>query len=100
MLTYICLLLVLSLCQNCAKDLRCVFIFPPPLKFCFIFYLFMYLLFCPQAAAKFRQFWGDKAELRRFQDGNIAEAVVWECGPAERHSVVDRSALPYCSVTC
>ncbi|DBB01879.1 TPA: hypothetical protein ACH3X1_000480 [Trebouxia sp. C0004] len=43
-----------------------------------------------QAAAKFRQFWGDKAELRRFQDGNIAEAVVWECGPAERHSVVDR----------
>ena len=55
---------------------------------------------CPQAAAKFRRFWGDKAELRRFQDGNIAEAVVWECGPAERHSVVDRSALPECSVTC
>ena len=43
-----------------------------------------------QAAAKFRQFWGDKAELRRFQDGNIAEAVVWECGPAERHTVVDQ----------
>lgn len=45
-----------------------------------------------QAAAKFRQFWGDKAELRRFQDGNIAEAVVWECGPAERHTVVDQIA--------
>jgi hypothetical protein len=58
-----------------------------------------HLLLCPQAAAKFRQFWGDKAELRRFQDGNIAEAVVWECGPAERHSVVDRSAPPHCSVT-
>ena len=43
-----------------------------------------------QAAAKFRQFWGEKAELRRFQDGNITEAVVWEVGPAERHTVVDR----------
>ncbi|KAL3158789.1 hypothetical protein ABBQ32_011516 [Trebouxia sp. C0010 RCD-2024] len=43
-----------------------------------------------QAAAKFRQFWGEKAELRRFQDGNIAEAVVWEVGPAERHTVVHK----------
>lgn len=43
-----------------------------------------------QAAAKFRQFWGEKAELRRFQDGNIAEAVVWEVGLAERHTVVDK----------
>ena len=43
-----------------------------------------------QAAAKFRQFWGEKAELRRFQDGNIAEAVVWDVGPAERHTVVDK----------
>lgn len=24
------------------------------------------------------------------QDGNIAESVVWECGPSERHLVVDR----------
>ena len=63
---------------------------------CFTFYLSL----CPQAAAKFRQFWGDKAELRRFQDGNIAEAVVWECGPAERHCVVDRLAPLHCSVTC
>ncbi|WYZ34333.1 hypothetical protein EsH8_I_000609 [Colletotrichum jinshuiense] len=28
-------------------------------------------------AAKFRKFWGDKAELRRFQDGNILECVQW-----------------------
>ncbi|KAK4068429.1 uncharacterized protein Triagg1_7368 [Trichoderma aggressivum f. europaeum] len=28
-------------------------------------------------AAKFRQFWGDKAELRRFKDGSILECVEW-----------------------
>ncbi|KXH60473.1 nrap protein [Colletotrichum nymphaeae SA-01] len=28
-------------------------------------------------AAKFRKFWGDKAELRRFQDGSILECVQW-----------------------
>ncbi|KAK2044303.1 nrap protein [Colletotrichum somersetense] len=28
-------------------------------------------------AAKFRKFWGDKAELRRFQDGSILECVPW-----------------------
>ncbi|KAK9832639.1 hypothetical protein WJX81_006336 [Elliptochloris bilobata] len=41
------------------------------------------------AAADFRAFWGDRAELRRFQDGAIAEAVVWEAGPASRHLIVD-----------
>lgn len=28
-------------------------------------------------AAKFRQFWGDKAELRRFKSGSILECVEW-----------------------
>ncbi|KAM8960952.1 nucleolar protein 6 [Pelodytes ibericus] len=28
-------------------------------------------------AAEFRKFWGEKSELRRFQDGSICEAVVW-----------------------
>ncbi|XP_070213271.1 nucleolar protein 6-like isoform X2 [Littorina saxatilis] len=28
-------------------------------------------------AADFRQFWGEKSELRRFKDGGISEAVVW-----------------------
>ena len=28
-------------------------------------------------AARFRKFWGDKAELRRFKDGSILESVVW-----------------------
>ncbi|KAF2011778.1 pre-rRNA processing protein-like protein Utp22 [Aaosphaeria arxii CBS 175.79] len=30
-----------------------------------------------KAAASFRQFWGEKAELRRFKDGSILESVVW-----------------------
>ncbi|KAK7480029.1 hypothetical protein BaRGS_00028762 [Batillaria attramentaria] len=30
-----------------------------------------------QEAVDFRQFWGEKSELRRFKDGGIAEAVVW-----------------------
>ncbi|TDZ29005.1 U3 small nucleolar RNA-associated protein 22 [Colletotrichum spinosum] len=29
-------------------------------------------------AAKFRKLWGDKAELRRFQDGSILECVQWK----------------------
>ena len=29
------------------------------------------------AAASFRQFWGEKAELRRFKDGRILESLVW-----------------------
>lgn len=29
-------------------------------------------------AAKYRDFWGEKAELRRFQDGNILESVQWD----------------------
>lgn len=28
-------------------------------------------------AARFRQFWGEKAELRRFKDGSILECVAW-----------------------
>ena len=43
------------------------------------------------AARAFRAFWGDRAELRRFRDGAIAEAVVWEGGgAADRHLIVDR----------
>uniref|UniRef100_A0A4W3I5E7 Nucleolar protein 6 n=1 Tax=Callorhinchus milii TaxID=7868 RepID=A0A4W3I5E7_CALMI len=36
----------------------------------------------PQAdspeAAEFRNFWGERSELRRFQDGSICEAVLWK----------------------
>lgn len=41
------------------------------------------------AAAQFRTFWGEKSELRRFQDGRISEAVVWETSPSQRHVIVD-----------
>ncbi|XP_012671410.2 nucleolar protein 6 [Clupea harengus] len=35
----------------------------------------------PQAE-EFRQLWGDRSELRRFQDGSITEAVLWEASTA------------------
>ncbi|XP_048484524.1 nucleolar protein 6 [Plutella xylostella] len=39
-------------------------------------------------AEVFRSFWGDKSELRRFQDGAITEACVWRGGgAAERRGV-------------
>lgn len=31
-------------------------------------------------AAKFQEFWGEKAELRRFKDGSILESLVWSPG--------------------
>lgn len=40
--------------------------------------------------AKFRKFWGDKAELRRFKDGTIAESTVWECKQWEKHLIIKR----------
>lgn len=30
-----------------------------------------------EAARKFRQFWGEKSELRRFKDGSILESLIW-----------------------
>ncbi|CAM9915213.1 unnamed protein product, partial [Choristocarpus tenellus] len=42
-----------------------------------------------QGATKFRQFWGDKSELRRFKDGSIVEAVVWKGQGALKHRVVE-----------
>ncbi|KAI4260856.1 MAG: hypothetical protein LQ352_000011 [Teloschistes flavicans] len=39
------------------------------------------------ASAFFRQFWGDKAELRRFKDGTILESLVWDDSDPE-HSVI------------
>lgn len=41
------------------------------------------------AAAAFRQFWGDKAELRRFKDGSILEAIVWD-GNSKEAPVLDQ----------
>lgn len=41
-----------------------------------------------EAAASFRSFWGEIAELRRFKDGRIVESVVWDVnGVSERWSI-------------
>jgi U3 small nucleolar RNA-associated protein 22 len=39
-------------------------------------------------AAKFRGIWKQRAELRRFQDGSIREAVAWDHLKDDRHQVV------------
>lgn len=42
------------------------------------------------ASTQFRQFWCGKSELRRFRDGAIIEAVVWDgISPENRHRVLD-----------
>lgn len=35
------------------------------------------------AAAQYRQFWGEKAELRRFRDGRLLETLIWAQDPNE-----------------
>lgn len=45
-------------------------------------------------AADFRQFWGSRSELRRFQDGAIREAVVWEA-----ESLFEKRLIPHQVVT-
>ncbi|KAF7330353.1 Mannose-6-phosphate isomerase [Mycena venus] len=42
----------------------------------------------PVVAERFREFWGDKAELRRFKDGRIIESVVWDIKSADERSHV------------
>ncbi|KAH0579235.1 hypothetical protein H2248_003386 [Termitomyces sp. 'cryptogamus'] len=37
---------------------------------------------------RFRDFWGDKAELRRFKDGRIIESVVWDVKTADERAHV------------
>ncbi|KAL4197282.1 hypothetical protein AMTRI_Chr04g187510 [Amborella trichopoda] len=43
-----------------------------------------------EEAVKFRKFWGQKAELRRFKDGRISESTVWECRQWEKHLIIKR----------
>ncbi|XP_052139184.1 uncharacterized protein LOC127757657 [Oryza glaberrima] len=43
-------------------------------------------------AIKFRKFWGEKAELRRFKDGTIAESTVWESESWEKHTIIKKIA--------
>ncbi len=44
-------------------------------------------------AAEFHSFWGERSELRRFQDGSINEAVVWE--EASQSGVAGRRLICY-----
>ncbi|GJN89156.1 hypothetical protein Rhopal_002130-T1 [Rhodotorula paludigena] len=52
-----------------------------------------------EACADFRAFWGNKSELRRFQDGAIVEAVVWDQpgpgGLGPRRSTIVRRIVEY-----
>ncbi|KAG8093698.1 hypothetical protein GUJ93_ZPchr0012g20382 [Zizania palustris] len=41
-------------------------------------------------AHKFRRFWGEKAELRRFKDGTIAESTVWKSESWEKHTIIKK----------
>ncbi|KAG4973352.1 hypothetical protein AAZX31_11G066800 [Glycine max] len=43
-----------------------------------------------EEALEFRKFWGEKADLRRFKDGRIAESTVWESEQWARHLVLKR----------
>ncbi|CAN6675072.1 U3 small nucleolar RNA-associated protein 22 [Trichomonascus vanleenenianus] len=44
-----------------------------------------------EEATRFQQFWGKISELRRFQDGRIAESVVWTASPSQPivHSIAE-----------
>ena len=45
-------------------------------------------------ASAFRSFWGGISELRRFQDGSINEAVVWESScDAEARRIIKKIIL-------
>ncbi|KAI5084140.1 hypothetical protein GOP47_0000309 [Adiantum capillus-veneris] len=43
-----------------------------------------------EEAGKFRSFWGEKSELRRFKDGKINETAVWECESIHRHLIIPK----------
>lgn len=44
------------------------------------------------AAAAFRKFWGEKAELRRFKDGSILESLVWSTA-GSNHNILDKIVM-------
>ncbi|XP_012882142.1 PREDICTED: nucleolar protein 6 [Dipodomys ordii] len=46
-------------------------------------------------AAGFRQFWGSRSELRRFQDGAIREAVVWEAASLSQKRLIPHQVVTH-----
>lgn len=47
------------------------------------------------AAQEFRHLWGDRAELRRFKDGRIAESVVWEVATSDERAHIPASIVQH-----
>eukprot|EP00743_Colponemidia_sp_Colp-15_P007495 GILK01008100.1.p1 GENE.GILK01008100.1~~GILK01008100.1.p1 ORF type:complete len:1201 (+),score=282.77 GILK01008100.1:38-3604(+) len=43
-----------------------------------------------EEALAFRKLWGQKSELRRFRDGSIVEAVVWEIARSQQHRLIQQ----------
>lgn len=46
-------------------------------------------------ALEFRKLWGERAELRRFQDGSICEAVVWQGGSAFQKRLIPEQIIKH-----
>jgi U3 small nucleolar RNA-associated protein 22 len=46
-------------------------------------------------AEQFREFWGEKAELRRFKDGRIIESVVWDVKTSDERAHVPSMVVRY-----
>lgn len=47
------------------------------------------------AVTEFREFWGNKSELRRFKDGSIVESVVWQTQGYENRSLIVQKIVLY-----
>ncbi|KAH9912225.1 Nrap protein [Fomitopsis serialis] len=48
-----------------------------------------------EASKQFREFWGEKAELRRFKDGSIVESVVWTVGSSDERAHIPALIVQY-----
>lgn len=44
---------------------------------------------------EFQKFWGDRSELRRFQDGTITEAVVWKANTFSEKRLICKDIVTY-----
>lgn len=61
------------------KVFRCIFFHAGTFENClFSTQLILLTVLLSHQAAEFRQLWGSRSELRRFQDGEITEAVLWD----------------------
>ncbi|KAJ4474430.1 Nrap protein [Lentinula aciculospora] len=49
----------------------------------------------PVAVEKFRDLWGDKAELRRFKDGSIVESVVWDVKTVDEKTLIPKRIVAF-----